>query len=183
MPVTDQGSRAKASVAFWQPNGLAPNQYYLGLCGQSIRSYNNLTPYGVSTYVYTMKDNDPANPLLTPPIGFHQLWTCVGNDQPSNLGIYTLIAPPGYVGIGCVAVPDFNTPPLLSNYPQLMCVRADLVNFSDTANQIQWTDQGSGAPLDVTVWASPLSNISIATVSTNYPSQAQVADLIQIYTS
>lgn len=181
-PVTDQGSGATASVAFWQPNSLAPNQYYLGMCGQSIHNYNNLTPSAVSTYVYALKNDDPTNSMLARPTGFQQLWTCVDNDRSSNLGIYTLIAPPGYVGIGCIAVPDFNTPPAVNNYPQLMCVRGDLVDFCYTSNQSQWSDQGSGAPLDVTVWASPNTNISIPAIWTNYPPQMQVADLIQVYT-
>jgi hypothetical protein len=182
-PVTDQGSGADHDVMFWLPDGLSSQQYYLGMIACSVPNYNNLTPpAGTSTYIFSLQNDDPTNSLLARPTGFTPLWTCVDNHQPSNLGIYSIDGPAGYFGVGCIAVADFNSPPQVSDYPQLMCVRGDQVNFNYTVSNAIWTDHGSGTPLDVSVWQSPLSQIAIATLWKGYPNSQQVADLSTIYT-
>lgn len=182
-PIDDQGSRADRDVMFWLPSGLTSQQYYLGMIACSIPNYNNSTPpTGTFTYIFNLENDDPANSLLARPTGFTQLWACVGNDQPSNLGIYTINAPAGYVGLGCIAVSNFNSPPQISDYPQLMCVRGDLVTSGYTVSNSIWTDKGSGAPLDVSIWQSPLSNIALANLNKEYPNSHQVSDLSRVYT-
>ncbi|RLJ79592.1 hypothetical protein [Pedobacter alluvionis] len=181
-PVNDQGSGANQDVMFWLPDGLSSQQYCLGMIACSVSNYNSPTPpAGTSTYIFSLQNDDPNNSLLASPTGFTPVWTCVDNDQPSNLGIYSIDGPAGYFGVGFIAVPDFNSPPQISDYPQLMCVRGDLVNFNYTVSNAIWTDQGSGAPLDVSIWQSPLSQIGIATLWNGYPKSQRLADLSTIY--
>ncbi|WP_299009385.1 Vps62-related protein [uncultured Caulobacter sp.] len=169
-PVTDKGSRAKDDVSFWTPQ---PIQGFSWLGMFAVPNYNP-APSG-ATFL-EKSAGAYSRPLLAPPVGFNQVWTCVGDGQPSNLGIYSLQAPPGYIGLGTIAVPDFNSPPMLGNYPNLMCVRQDLCK-QVSVSTVVWNDQGSGAPLDVTVFMLPTAQIAAAFVANGYPGSATVWDL------
>lgn len=174
--VTDKGSRANGDVSFWQPDYNDPGYYYFGC--YAINNYN--TSISGPQFVFMAVNDDAQHPCMKAPLGFQQQWTCIGNDQPSNLGIYTLLAPPGYIALGSIAVADFNNPPTLADYPNLMCVRQDFCQKVTLTSppDLVWTDQGSGAPLDVSVWMLPNSSNCIATVADkSYPSQVKVYDL------
>lgn len=168
-PVADHGSGASRDVTFWKPDGFPTDYFYLGL--YAVGNYNS-QPSG-NTFVFTVKNNDTKHPLLAPPMGFNPVWTATK----SMLGIYSLIAPPGYTGVGCVVVPDYSKRPEVRDYPGLMCVRTDYLfnNYHD--NDLIWNDQGSHAPLDVSVWMSPISRVAIAQLNQGYPASQTVTDL------
>lgn len=178
-PVTDTGSKAKLGASFWQP--LPPSGwFYLGF--YATPNYNN--PPSPSGPLMVVKPS--ASPgtgelaALAPPIALVPIWTCIGNHQKSNLGIYGLVAPPGYIGLGSIAVPDFNSPPQVDSYPGLMCVRQDLCRQVTVATgNVIWTDKDSGAPTDVTVWLLPTAQTcyAVANQSGGYPDSYQVWDL------
>ncbi|WP_446901338.1 Vps62-related protein [Burkholderia sp. YIM B11467] len=171
-PVTDSGSRASGDISFWIPYEIPAGWSMLGM--SATPNYNS--PPSLTQNVY--KPSEP-NGLISP-TGFAQVWTCVGHDQPSNLGIYMPIAPDGYIALGCVAVTNFNEPPGSSSFPALKCVRQDLceqVTLSSDANLV-WTDAGSHAPIDVCVWMLPTAKTCVATARGNgYPSSIVVWDL------
>ena len=150
--VTDKGSKATLGVSFWTP--LPPDGwFYLGM--YATPNYNNPpSPSGPIWVVQSSETSDTdEDPPLAPPSLLVQTWTCVDGDQSSNLGIYSLVAPPGYIALGSIAVPDFKSPPDPDDYPELMCVRQDLcTQVTVESGNVVWTDKGSKAPLDVTVW-------------------------------
>lgn len=172
-PVTDKGSRAHDDVTFWSP--ISPDGYF----ALSLAAVGNYNPSpGTTQLVYQPENDNPDYPLLTAPTGFPVIWTCVGNDQPSNLGIYAITAPDGYIGIGSIVNPDFNIP--VAPPANLMCVRQDLCELVTlTSENLIWTDQGSGAPLDVSVWSLPSGSGCVATVGNGYPQSVSVWDLKQ----
>ena len=127
--------------------------FYLGM--YATPNYNNPpSPSGPIWVVQSSETSDTdEDPPLAPPSLLVQTWTCVDGDQSSNLGIYSLVAPPGYIALGSIAVPDFKSPPDPDDYPELMCVRQDLcTQVTVESGNVVWTDKGSKAPLDVTVW-------------------------------
>lgn len=181
--INDQGSRSKTDMSLWTPDPAAlvvnsVQYYYLGLFGT-----NNYdcppTPRG-PFFCYALND-DNGNPILEAPTGFTTVWESKGNKQPSNLGIYNPIAPPGYVSIGSIAVMDFNNPPVIGSYPLLMCVRQDMhVNVTLTESDLIWTDQGSGTPENVSVWMLPNSGAAFAYRSSRnapYPTSIDAIDI------
>jgi hypothetical protein len=171
-PVTDNGSRADSDISFWVPDGIPNGWSMLGMTATP--NYNN--PPSLTQNIY--QSSRPEG--LARPVGFAQVWTCVGHDQSSNLGIYMPIAPDGYIALGCVAVPNFNQPPNFPSFPALMCVQQDLceqVTLSSSTNLV-WTDQGSRAPLDVCVWMLPNAQTCVATSRKDgYPGSVVVWDL------
>lgn len=177
--VTDKGSKATLGASFWVPSPQA-GWFYLGM--YATPNYNN--PPSPSGPIWVVQSSGTSgtdtNPPLARPDAFVQTWTCVDGDQSSNLGIYSLQAPPGYVGLGSIAVPDFNSPPELKDYPGLMCVRQDLCKqVTVESGNVVWTDKGSKAPLDVTVWLLPGAQTcyAVANQSGGYPESYQVWDL------
>lgn len=170
VPVTDRGSGANDDVSFWTPQPIT------GFSWLGMFASPNYNPTPSGTTFLERGAGVYSKPLLAPAVGFNQVWTCSDNDQPSNLGIYSLQAPPGYIGIGTIAVPDFNSPPDLASYPNLMCVRQDLCVQVSVSNVI-WDDKGSGAPIDVTVFMLPTSQIASAAAMNGYPGSATVWDL------
>lgn len=171
--VNDRGSRADSDASFWIPSAYSAGWKFLGM---SATPNYNVPPSPLEPY-YLFQAAPGGSPLAAP-VSFRELWTCSGDGQPSNLGIYLPVAPAGYVGIGFVAVMDFNHPPVVTDYPDLVCVRQDLaVQVSLGANSLIWNDKGSGAPLDVSVWRLPNSGAAAATIAGGYPSSVNVWDL------
>lgn len=170
-PVTDRGSGANDDVSFWTPESI-PGFCWLGMF--AVPNYNPVA--SGTTFLAQNYSSVGSRPFLAAPLGFNQVWTCSGNDQPSNLGIYSLQAPPGYIGLGTIAVLDFNSPPILANYPNLMCVRQDLCK-QVSVNNVIWDDQGSGAPLDVTVVMLPTAQIAYSFTANGYPGSTTTWDL------
>jgi len=175
--VNDRGSRADSDASFWVPTAYPAGSKFLGM--SATPNYNvppvPLEPY----YLFSADPSAPGAPPFAAPVSFRELWTCSGDGQPSDLGIYLPVAPAGYVGIGFVAVMDFNHPPVVTDFPDLVCVRQDLaVQVSLGANSLVWNDKGSGAPVDVSVWRLPNSGAGAATVADGYPTSVNVWDLV-----
>lgn len=168
--LTDRGSGAKDDVSFWTP-ALITGFSWLGMFAAP-----NYNPSPSATTFLAKNESIGSRPLLAEPLQFNELWTCSGNHQPSNLGIYSLEAPPGYIGLGTIAVSNFNKYPLPRDYPGLMCVRQDLCK-QVSVNNVIWDDQGSGAPLDVTVVMLPTAQIAYAFTANGYPGVTTAWDL------
>lgn len=173
--LNDVGSGAKDNISFWIPAIPKDSLYYY--LGYYATSNYNAPPAG-SLMLYKANNDDPKNPCLVRPVDFAMVWECTGNGKPSYLGIYSPVAPKGYLAIGSIAVPDFRNPPHVDQYPNLMCVRADLATSItvNTTNNLVWADHGSGAKGDVTVYQLP-NSLSCYAVS-GYPSSSQAWDIV-----
>lgn len=176
-PVSDQGSRAHTDIIFWDPTYQGTNYFFLGMLPQKVSGY----PQPPTPPTNAMPIISPNNiSCLSSPDSFSLLWSCVGNDQASNLGIFEPVPPEGFVALGSVAVSDFNIPPGLYHYALLRCVKKELCQKVPlTKENLIWTDQGSGAPKDVSVWLLPNAGCCIATIADGYPDSVEVWDLIQ----
>jgi hypothetical protein len=170
-PVTDVGSKASAAISFWTPKPHG-DFHMLGLTAAP--NYNNPPALTQKLYISSGLEG------LAVPTGMTMIWTCIGDHQSSNLGIYMPQAPDGFIAIGCVAVMNFNQPPDATTYAGLRCVREDLcerVTLTSDADLI-WTDEGSRAPTNVSVWMLPTAQTCVATVQkSGYPTSVSVWDI------
>lgn len=175
--INDNGSRANASVSFWTPSlPISGNYCWFGMTAYPCNSGNYPAfPTGALTYL-AQAINDPNGLLLQPPQRLQLIWSCTGNGQPSNLGICTLVPPPGYVGLGLIAIENFNNIPDISNYPNLMCVNQSLVAMQQQECDFVWCDKGSCAPLNISVYNLQNAHTAMA-VNTPSPGMSVPAAL------
>lgn len=138
---SDKGSGADQDCTIFRPtpdNGF----YIVGDYAQG----NYGSPTGTSLLVMALND-DPQNPLLKAPKRYERVWDDKGSGGDHDGSIWRPVAPDGYLALGCVVNAGYDEP----NIPNYRCVRKDLVTDSTAGNQI-WSDKGSGADTDVTIF-------------------------------
>ncbi|XP_020672034.1 uncharacterized protein LOC110092030 [Dendrobium catenatum] len=69
------------------------------------------------------------------PVGYDLVWRNCSNDYNSPLSIWLPRPPDGFIAVGCVAVSDFEEPPLDSAY----CVSAELAIETEFEEQMVWS--------------------------------------------
>lgn len=138
----DRGSGAHQDVTIWRPTPTSSDWSIVGDYAQG--NYNN--PNGSSVIVKAIND-DPAQPILKAPVGFNEIWNDHGSGGDNDGSIWFPVAPDGYVAMGAVAASGYSPPTI----PSLMCVRRDFLQATTVGNEI-WSDQGSGAHMDVTLY-------------------------------
>jgi hypothetical protein len=90
--------------------------------------------------------DDYSSDAIARPVGFSRKWGMSKNAN--NMGIWTPNAPPGYVALGDLWGYDSQ-----SFYGRFYaCVRQDLCVQVPLESSAAWTDQGSGAHDDGSVW-------------------------------
>ncbi|GMV31947.1 MAG: hypothetical protein AMXMBFR59_40720 [Rhodanobacteraceae bacterium] len=169
--ITDRGSRADENISFWTP-AVPPGWWWLGMFPT-----NTYGPPAGPAFVTQAVNDVPSSPLLKAPTGLTQIWTCTGDNQVNNLGIYSLRAPPGYIGIGIIAVSNFGVPPQVADFPTLMCVRQDQCRKAHVSGRV-WDDRGSAAPSDINVFMLPNARVAFAVVQDGYQKSAEFWDLV-----
>jgi len=139
----DQGSGANMDVTIWRPVPADPTYSILGDYAQG----NYSQPTGVSIVVKVIND-DPNNPVLKAPKHFNPVWNDKGSGGDYDGSIWYPAPNDGYVTLGFVGQLGYGTPVI----PNLVCVRQDFAEQAQAGNLI-WSDKGSGADEDVSLWA------------------------------
>jgi hypothetical protein len=139
---SDVGSGSNSDVTLFRPNPDDSSYFILGDYAQG----NYGSPTGTSVVVKAIND-DPAAPLLKPAKAWNLVWSDKGSGGDYDWSVWAAAAPDGYVAIGMVATLGYSAPDI-QNY---RCVRKDLAQQSSATAQI-WSDKGSGADDDVTLW-------------------------------
>ncbi len=155
----DGGSGADRDGAFYRtqpPSGF----FSVGDYGQN----NYGEPSGIVIVVRAIND-DPRNPLLTPPVDYIRIWTDRGSGADRDGSFWQPVPLNGYVCIGSVVQRGYAKP----DVPNYRCIRGDHVEHADIRDLI-WTDRGSGADQDVAVYALDGTNVIYAQGNYNEPS-------------
>jgi hypothetical protein len=138
----DKGSGAHLDGAFYRP--IASDGYFiLGDYAQ-----DNYNPPAMPSITITVENDDPTHPVLAPPTGYSLIWDDKGSGAHMDGSVWAPQPPPGYVALGAVSNNGYSPPSI----PQLRCVRFDLVQ-AGTFGGLIWNDQGSGAGMDVEIYA------------------------------
>ena len=138
----DKGSGAAMDGAFYRPG--APTGFYI--LGDYCQG--NYNPPAMPSITISVANEDPTNPVLAPPIGYNLIWNDKGSGADMDGSVWMPQAPAGYVALGAVSNTGYNPPYI----PQLMCIRFDLVQTGLLGGLI-WNDKGSGAHMDVEIYA------------------------------
>lgn len=139
---SDAGSGADDDCTIFRPSPTVEGWYIVGDYAQG----NYSGPTGTSMIVQAVND-DPLNPLLKAPSQYVQVWNDKHSHGDHDGSIWRPVAPDGYLALGCVVNGGYDQP----NIPNYMCIRKDLVTDSGAGNLI-WSDKGSGAHEDVSVY-------------------------------
>ena len=89
--------------------------------------------------------------VIKPPVGYNLLWNDKGSGGSQDVTFWQVAPPAGYVALGDVAYPGYSKPP--SEFTKkFACIRQDLVALGKLNDDPVWTDRGSGAEMDLSVW-------------------------------
>ena len=136
----DQGTGAHRDLTVFQPE-IPEGFFMVGHYGQP--NYQNM-----NGTVPLIKPLDPT--AVAPPSTFESMYNDQGSGGDQDVTFWRVIAPPGYVALGDIVNIGYGPPPA-SIKEIYRCVRADLVK-QGVINRSVWTDGGSGASQDGSVW-------------------------------
>jgi hypothetical protein len=140
----DRGSGAEMDVSIFRPKSTEEGFYIVGDFAQS--SYQDPLNSSVVVKQLNVESDDPF-PLLTAPIDYRLVWNDKGSGGKHDGSIWFPVPPQGYVSLGWVAQSGYAKPSIES----YRCVRMDLCRLSTIGAKL-WSDKGSGADKDVTVY-------------------------------
>jgi hypothetical protein len=150
---SDKGSGSDGDCTVWRPSPTDTQFFILGDYAQG--NYSGAT--GSSIIVKAIND-DPSAPLLKPASSWRQVWNDRGSGGDHDGSIWSAVAPDGYIAVGFVASAGYDAPSI----PNYRCLRRDLVTQA-TAGDLVWSDKGSGAHQDVSLWAvQSMPNLFVA---------------------
>lgn len=101
--------------------------------------------YNVSLYL--VKENQPG---VAPPLGYNWVWNDKKSGSKTDVSIWRPIAPAGFACLGDVATTHHGIAP---STDMILCVHQDYVTQAPSMYK-KWTDKGSGAKYDVSLWDS-----------------------------
>lgn len=150
----DKGSKADVDGAFWHPN--APTGFF-ALGGVGVSNYDDINGKSWALCVQPA----PEDPTATAhPTDYTQIWKDTGSGADMDGSCWRPVPPAGYKALGDVFVTGYNKP---SNN-DIVCVREDLVTQGIVGSEI-YSDSGSGADMDISVYKITASTVLSADVS------------------
>ncbi|MBL1141602.1 MAG: Vps62-related protein [Proteobacteria bacterium] len=151
----DSGSGADLDGYFFIPKA-KNNEYIIGGHASGKRK----SDYHCSTTVSEAASNPKGTPpLLVAPKDWKQVWNDSGSGAAKDGSFWKAIPPDdNYKCIGSVSQLFHNTKPDLANY---RCVHKSLTD-KITTSAIVWSDRGTGADNQVTIFSLPATGVYIA---------------------
>jgi hypothetical protein len=149
----DKGIVADLEGYFFKPQ-LPKDYFYIGGYGAQKESGKHCVKIARSS---------PSNPktaksLLVPPKEWTLIWRSVGSNARNHGSMWRAVPPSkDYTCIGSIARTGYDKP----NLPNYRCVRSILVD-KVSSSTIVWSDEGSNADEEVTVFKLPNSNSFVA---------------------
>ncbi|KAI8947922.1 putative vacuolar protein sorting-associated protein [Xylaria longipes] len=152
----DTGSGATRSVCLWTPSSQG-DLFPLGDYAQP-GSFFEIGGKRASLLVGQNPNTRPTQPAVARPIDYTQIWGDWGSGGKHDGRIWRPVAPAGYVALGDVGSYGYSSKPSVN---KIWCVRQDLVGYGKFLENSTWTNQGSGASLDVSFWAVHPNSIGV----------------------
>lgn len=140
----DDDSGADKDAAIWTPTAKAG---YKPLAHIPTGSWS--FDYNVSLYL--VKENQPD---VAKPLGYNWVWNDRESGAKTDVSIWRPIAPAGFVCLGDVATTNHGLAP---STDMILCVHQSYVTQAPSMYR-KWTDKGSGAKYDVSLWDSANHN-------------------------
>lgn len=145
---TDAGSRAKHHLSVWAPSTDERNKY----TGQFAQNNHSSSADGRSALLSDIYDLG----YLRAPEDFIPVWKDAGSGKSGYYSCWRPVPPKGYRALGDIMVlgtSDYSIPDNIQK--DLICVHESLcrdITLKDINSDAIWTDEGTGARQDVTLW-------------------------------
>jgi hypothetical protein len=140
----DIHSGADADAAFGIPAGVPEGYYFVGQCGVSAHQ-------GFEGYTQLVVANPPGEVVLKAPDYVEERW------EKTGWGGMTVVSlrcsDENYVTIGDLYLREYSKQVKLSDWPLFRCVHKDWLRAAHFRPNALWSDHGSGAQKNVTLWS------------------------------
>ncbi|KAL9970652.1 hypothetical protein ACROYT_G023062 [Oculina patagonica] len=147
----DHGTGARMSISVFQAElkSIPEGAYMIGQV--AVPAHTSSIPTSSVILVWPMVPRDGYGNLFMPPTGYEQVWIDRGSGGKQNGSFWRVQAPYGYVALGDVAC-NGHSPPTSQFTAKYACIRGDLLSEGALDTAALWTDQGSGTPMNVSIW-------------------------------
>ncbi|MFT5611744.1 MAG: hypothetical protein ACI9WC_000437 [Arenicella sp.] len=136
----DKGSGGNTNGSFWKP--VAPAGYSL-VGDYAQRGYVDPTGNAVVMVLKAKQNN-----ALVAPSDFKLVWKDTGSGAGLDGSMWSLLCPSGYVSLGSVSQQGYGKP----DANKYRCVKATLAPTGIAAEDVIWSDKGTGARTDFSAW-------------------------------
>ena len=148
----DEGTGAHQDVNVWRArmDSIPQGVYMIG--DVAFGAHTSSFPLHAVVLVKPLFKYDHLGEIIKPPFSYEEIWTDKGSGGRQDGSFWRVHAPPGYVALGDVACNNWSqpTPEFTSKYA---CIRQDLLSaHAELSSPALWTDRGSGAERDVSLW-------------------------------
>ncbi len=161
----------------------------------AVPAHADVVPISPVFLIKPLVEKDDSGDLIKPPTGYEQVWTSAGSGGQEYGSFWRVVAPSGYVALGDVVsrytgwidlhqghgfVEEFDefiyshSRPSSQFTAKYACIREDLLSEGVVHPGALWTDRGSGAHTDVSIWnteGNGLGGYFIANGSYDKPSR------------
>ncbi|XP_078374887.1 uncharacterized protein LOC144658339 [Oculina patagonica] len=144
----------------------------------AVPAHADFVPTSKVFLVKPLVEKDDSGDLIKPPTGYEQVWTSSGSGGKEEGSFWRVEAPSGYVALGDVACKGYtgysHSSPTSQFTAKYACIREDLLSEGEVHPGALWTDRGSGAHMDVSIWnveGNGLGGFFIANGSYDKPSR------------
>ncbi|XP_068753000.1 uncharacterized protein [Montipora capricornis] len=143
----DNGTGANTDVSVFQADlkSIPEGAFMIGDVAINVHSST------IPTSSVLLVKPDGSGDVISPPTGYELVWKDSGSGGRQDGSFWRVQAPYGYVALGDVACNGYDPPPP-SFTAKYACIRGDLVREGVLNNAPVWTDRGSGAKMDLSIW-------------------------------
>ena len=147
----DHGTGARMSITVFQAEvkSIPEGAYMVGQVAVPV--HTNAIPPSSVILVWPLVPRDGYGNLIMPPTGYELVWNDKRSGGKQNGSFWRPQPPHGYIALGDVAC-DGHDPPSTQFTSKYACIRGDLLSEGALDTEVLWTDQGSGAPMNVSIW-------------------------------
>ena len=147
----DHGTGARMNISVFQAElkSIPQGAYMVGQV--AVPAHTNVIPPSSVILVWPLVPRDGYGNLIMPPTGYELIWNDRRSGGKQDGSFWRPQAPHGYVALGDVACDGHNQPSAHFT-AKYACIRGDLLSQGALDTAVLWTDQGSGAAMNVSIW-------------------------------
>ena len=145
----DTGAHTDISVFQAEVKSIPDGAYMVGQV--AVASHSNVISPSFVILVKPLVPKDDSGDLIRPPVGYEMIWNDSDLGGAQDGSFWRIQAPVGYVALGDVACDGYD-PPSTEFTAKYACIRGDLLSEGKLDTQALWTDRGSGASRNVSIW-------------------------------
>jgi len=147
----DHGTGARSDISVFQAEvkSIPQGAYMIGQV--AVPAHTNAIPPSSVILVWPLVPRDSYGNLIMPPTGYEMIWNDKRSGGKQDGSFWRPQPPYGYIALGDVACNGYD-PPSTQFAAKYACIRGDLLSEGALDTVPLWTDQGSGAPMNVSIW-------------------------------